>query len=891
MAGPASPAAPRPEGIVSFLFTDIEGSTRLLERFGDRLTAALTEHHELLARAVEANGGGVFETVGDAVYAAFADPAACACAAVAIQAAMLAHDWGPLGDVRVRVALHRGSVERRGTHYVGPPLFRTARILALAHGGQTLMSGEMATALASASLPDVSLRDLGRHRLKDLVDAEQVHQLDAPGLPATFPPLRSVASRFDNVPRPTSTFVGREQEIEQVTSALAAGRLVSVLGPGGSGKTRLAMEVAALLIDDFGDGAAFVDLAPIRDDGLIGPTMSSTLGIRPVGDETPEAAVARWLRDRELLLVVDNLEQVVEGAPVLVRVLEAAPAVRLLATSRERLRLRGERSVTLGPLESAADAGPSACARLFCDRAGLDPAHLASDTLAVVEELGRRLDGLPLAVELAAARADVLPPKAMLERLDRGQIDIGTGDRDLPARQRTLRATIEWSLDLLAPGEARLFAALGVFAGGWSLTAAEAICGDGTDDGGVVDALAALLDKSLIRADGPDPFGEPRYRFLETIRDVAVERLSSLEACRDLERRHVAWVVDLAERAEPELFGAASAAWLNRLRGELPNIRLAMDRAIGQGDGHAARRIAGALAHFWWRTGLMREGLAIARRALASAPVEDERLEARACLAAVESAQQLGLLEEARPLVERAIPMLEPLGPSRDLATAFHDRGVIAAYARRLDDAVEAFERALDVWRAIGDLQGATGTMQSIGLTHAVIRGDAKAAEPWTAAAYDIARELPDPFTRSEAASSRAETLLLLERYPEAAEVLTAAVGDARTAGLPDPLLAAQIIGQLGMLAAGTEANDDAARLHGFCVTRHAELIGRPDWLAVQWAPLEDALAERLGAGIRDALMAEGAGLTTEAAFELGLAQARRVEAGGRHDPGTAPPP
>jgi hypothetical protein len=354
----------------------------------------------------------VFETVGDAVYAAFADPAACACAALAAQRAMLTHDWGPLGDVRIRIALHRGPVERHGAHYVGPPLFRAARLLALAHGGQTLLSGDLAaalvgrapaTALNAAGLPpDLVVRDLGRHRLKDLVEAERVHQLDAPGLPSTFPPLRSVASRSDNLPRPTSAFIGREREIEEIASALAAGRLVSLVGPGGSGKTRLALEAGALLADRFGDGVAFVDLAPIRDAGLIGPTISSALGVRPIGDESPEGAVARWLRDRELLLVVDNLEQVIDGVAVLSRLLEAAPKLRVLATSRERLRLRGERSIAVGPLDSTASAtagdGRSACVRLFCDRAGLDAEQLPAETLTAIEALGRRLDGC-LAIE------------------------------------------------------------------------------------------------------------------------------------------------------------------------------------------------------------------------------------------------------------------------------------------------------------------------------------------------------------------------------------------------------------------------------------------------------------------------------------------------------------
>ena len=854
-----------PEGVVSFLFTDVEGSTRLLERFGGRLTEALKTHHDLIAAAVEEHGGVVFETVGDAVYAAYRDPVACARSAVSIQRAILGHDWAELGEVRVRIALHVGAVERHGTHYVGPPLFRAARILALAHGGQILLSGDMAAAIADGD-PGLSVRDLGRHRLKDLVDPEQVHQLDAPGLPGTFPPLRSTAAPFDNVPHPTTRFFGREREVAETRAALASARLVSLTGPGGCGKTRLALEIAGRGIDGCADGIAFVDLAPVRDPTLLATTIASTLGVRPVGDESPEAAVARWLRDRDLLLVVDNLEQVVDGAPLLARLLEAAPTLRILATSRERLRLRGERSVVIGPLEGGDTDGPSDCARLFCDRAGLDGAEIPAEAMAAIEALGRRLDGLPLAIELAAARAGVLPPQAMLERLGRGSFVLPEGSRDLPDRQRTLRATIEWSLDLLTTEEARLFAALGVFAGGWSLDAAEDVC-----DADVLGPLSALVDKSLVQIEGLDSLGRPRYRCLETIREVAIDQLRQSGASDDLERRHLDWAVRLAERAEPELVGTASAAWLRLLVVELPNLRLAIDRAVGWGDGSAARRLSGALAHFWWRTGLMREGIDVGRRALATPAVADARVEARACLALVESAQQVGWLDEADPLAERAIAILEPLGPSRELGTALHDRGVIAAYRRRGDAASEAFEAALRVWQAIDDPLGIVWTTQGIGLVSATLRGDPGAGEPYTASAYRMSRALPDPLARAETASTRAELLLLLRRHDEAAEALTTAVRDVRMARDSDPLLAASIVGQIGLLAAGKGADADAARLHGYCVTRHAELIGRPDWLASQWTPFEDALGQRLGPRVRDALMAEGGALTADRAFELGL--------------------
>jgi class 3 adenylate cyclase len=459
-----------PTGTVTFLFTDLEGSTRLLEAHPLAYREAVHRHHDLLQQAVEGHGGVVFETVGDAVYAAFERPTDAVAAALAAQAALLAVPWGETGPLRVRMGVHLGEVERRGAHYFGAPLYRCARLTATAHGGQVVLSAAVTEIVRDALPPGAALRDLGAHRLKDLARPERVTQLLHPDLPAAFPPLRSLDALPHNLPRQATPFVGREAELAAVAGRLRQPGvpLLTLTGPGGTGKTRLALQAAAEVLDaagpdgarsggPFPDGAWLVELAPLADPGLVPAAVAQALGVREATGRPPEAALRDHLRDRRLLLVLDNCEHLLPGAaPAVAALLGAGPGVTVLATSREPLRVAGEHEHPVPPLalpprpDPARPPDPAALSHyeavaLFIERAVAARPDFAvtNATAPAVAELCHRLDGLPLAIELAAARVKVLAPPALLARLDRRLGVLTGGRRDAPARQQTLRATLD----------------------------------------------------------------------------------------------------------------------------------------------------------------------------------------------------------------------------------------------------------------------------------------------------------------------------------------------------------------------------------------------------------------------------------------------------------------
>ncbi|MGH3133216.1 MAG: ATP-binding protein [Gaiellaceae bacterium] len=536
-----------PTGTVTFLFTDVEGSTRLLHELGAEAYAeALAEHRRVIREACARHGGVEVDTQGDAFFFAF--PAAPG----AVAAAAETTDALAAGPIRVRIGLHTGAALVTDEGYVGADVHRAARIAAAGHGGQVLVSATTAT------LVDTELADLGEHRFKDLARPVAIFQLGD----GAFPALKTISNT--NLPRPASSFVGRESELADVLDRIAGGaRLVTFTGPGGSGKTRLAIEAAASLVGDYKGGIFWVGLAPLRDPRLVSETIAQTLGAKD--------GLAAHIADRELLLLLDNLEQVIEAAPELSAVLASCPNLTLLVTSRERLRVQGEIEYPVPPL-----AEPEAVS-LFCDRAQLEPSE-------AIAELCRRLDSLPLAVELAAARTKALSPAQVLERLSQ-RLDLLKGGRDATPRQQTLRATIEWSYDLLSEDEKQLFARLSVFAGGCTLEAAEAVAGAD------LDTLQSLVEKSLVR------FSHERYSMLETIRELAAERLPSREAAV-IRRRHRAHTVGLAEASADNLHTASESAEAARLALEYANVRAAVSHALTSREPDDVGRILGALYPF-----------------------------------------------------------------------------------------------------------------------------------------------------------------------------------------------------------------------------------------------------------------------------------------------------
>jgi predicted ATPase/class 3 adenylate cyclase len=715
-----------PEGTVTFLFTDLEGSTRLLQAHPAAYREAVRRHHELLAAAVEGHGGVVFETVGDAVYAAFERPADAVKTALEGQLALRREAWGAVGELRARMGVHAGAVERQGAHYFGVPLYRCARLTAAAHGGQVVLS-EAAAALVRDALPEgAALRDLGPHRLKDLAQPERVAQLLHPELPAAFPPLRSLDARPHNLPVQVTSFVGREAEVAEVRRRLGTARLLTLTGAGGCGKTRLALQAAADLVDADGapypDGVWFVDLAPLTDPTLVPQAVAAAVGVREEPGRPLLATLADALRPQRVLLVLDNCEHLLDACAQLAdALLRACPQVRLLATSRQVLGLAGEVPWRVPSLalpdprpRPAAALSQYEAVRLFVERAGaVQPAFTVTNANApAVAQLCWRLDGIPLALELAAARLRVLTVEQVLERLeDRFRLLTG-GSRTALPRQQTLRAAVDWSYALLGEPERRLFARLAVFAGGWTLEAAEAVCAGGAlAAGDVLDLLTGLVEKSLAVVEvgeggaggAAGPAAAARYRLLETLRQYGRERLEERGEAEALRRAHAGYYLALAERAAPELRRAQQVAWFDRLEREHDNLRAALRWALDRGEAERGLRLGAALMPFWFRRGHWAEGRGWLE-ALLAAPAAARRTPARA--GALSAAGQLllfqGDLAASRRLREEALAIYRERGDRLRAVSALRTLGYVSLHLADYGGARRQYAEALAAVRALG---------------------------------------------------------------------------------------------------------------------------------------------------------------------------------------------
>jgi predicted ATPase len=725
-----------PNATVTFLFTDVEGSTRLLHELGAEAYAeALAEHRRALRKVFAAEGGVEVDTQGDAFFYVFTDARAAFAAGAAANVAL------EPGLIRIRMGLHTGEPLLTGEGYVGEDVHLGARIAAAAHGGQVLLSA------ATRALVDGGVTDLGEHRLKDFAEPVAIFQLGE----ERFPPLKTISNT--NLPRPASSFVGRERETAEVAELVRGHRLVTLSGPGGSGKTRLSIEAASELVGEFKAGVFWVSLATVRDPTLVLETVGQTLAAKD--------GLADEIGERELLLLLDNLEQVVEASAELASLVEVCPNLHLLVTSRELLRVRGEVEYPVPPL-----AEPEAVT-LFCERSRLEP----DETTA---ELCRRLDNLPLAVELAAARTRVLTPQQILDRLAQ-RLDLLKGGRDAEARQHTLRATIEWSHDLLADDEKQLFGRLSVFAGGCTLDAAEEIVEAD------VDGLQTLLDKSLVRRT------DERFWMLETIREFARERLAASDDPDAIGRRHAEWFLALAEEAEPFLKGAEQASWLQRLEDEHDNLRSSLDWFFDHGDVDAAVRLAGRLWLFWYMHGHVTEARRWMRRALDLAA--DEPSEGRAHLLygagylaceQNENEEGLALLEAsfacakevgatataaiaasvlcairaettsstpdrraALAVGEEAVALARRAGDDFVLAIALNNLGGVMALLGENERAAAYFEESLEVRRRIGDLSRIALSLANVARM-ALQEGKTTKAATMFAEAADIATAIGD---------------------------------------------------------------------------------------------------------------------------------------------------
>jgi predicted ATPase/class 3 adenylate cyclase len=702
----------------TFLFTDIEGSTRLLDRLGERYDDVFAAHCQLLRDAFAGEAGREIGTSGDSFFVVFERPAGAVAAAAAAQRALSEHEWPEGVDVRVRMGIHSGYARRSGDTYVGLDVHRAARIADAAHGGQILLSE------ATRSLvPGTRVRSLGEHRLKDLPEPECLYQLLLDDRAAEFPPPRSLAGAGLALPTPPTPIVGREREVDELCELLGLEemRCVTITGPGGAGKTRLALEVAGRPSLDFPDGVVFVELAAVSEPALALTAIAHAVGVEESAGSL-EAALERFLVRRAMLLVLDNLEQVLGASPLVARLLAAAPRLKVLATSRVPLRLRGEREFPLGGL-----SGEAAVA-LFAERAAAIRPDFAPD--GAVAELCAALDGLPLALELAAARVRALSPEQLLERLSDRLALLAGGPRDLPERHRTLRAAVDWSHGLLDPAAQEALARLGVFSGGFTLAAADAVCH--VD----VFALETLAEHSLVRPDGD------RFRMLETIRAYALERLYERGEADELRRGHAEHFAELAEDAEMRVLrGAEQADWIERVEAEHDNLRAALAWAHEAGETELELRIAGSLRGFWYVRSYLGEGRRWYAQVLAAEGPQPPVLRAKALRGAFGLAQRQGRHAEAERFAVEALDLYRASGDEEGLQSSLNNLAALAVSRGEPARARKAFEESIEIARRRGDRWGVALTGSNLGYL-ALTLGDVDDAEHHLGTSLDLLREL-----------------------------------------------------------------------------------------------------------------------------------------------------
>ena len=694
-----------PSGTVTFLFTDIEGSTKLAQQYPEAWKTAQARHHAILREVIEANDGYVFQIIGDAFCAAFHTAAAALYAALHAQQRVCAEDWNE-APIKVRIGIHTGKAELQdnGDYSGYLTLSRVQRLMSAGHGEQTLIS--LATQeLVRDELPgNVSLHDMGEHRLKDLTHPERIFQVNAPNLPSSFPALKTLDAQLNNLPTQLTPFVGREREIAAVLGLLRNPHvhLVTLTGPGGTGKTRLSLQIAAELLDEFEHGVWFVELASIIDPELVLRTIAATLNVKESAETNLAQALHNHLHNRQLLLVLDNFEQVVSAAPKISQLLNAAPKIKIMISSREVLRLRGEHDYPVPPLglpegnrhQTAAVLAQYEAIALFVQHAqAANPAFvLDEDNASLVADICTRLDGLPLALELAAARSRLLKPAAMLEKL-KNKLDVLTsGARDLPRRQQTIRGAIDWSYDLLDEAEKVLFARLGIFVGGWTLEAAEAVCGEGLNVD-ILNGLESLLDKSLIRQTEARS-GETRFTMLETIREYATEKLSRSAELYPTQQSLANYLADFLEKVIAAKSTPQEQSWFSKLDLEFDNLRSAMEWTFSQNLPLLVFKI-GKLHSYWFQRSNHHEPLDWLKRAFASQITGSPLELAWAYCRAGKLSFDVGNGSEARQYFESALTIFQEIKDSVGITDCLNSIGLLEMNEKNFEKAREMYERSL----------------------------------------------------------------------------------------------------------------------------------------------------------------------------------------------------
>jgi predicted ATPase/class 3 adenylate cyclase len=714
-----------PSGTVTFVFTDIEGSTRLLRHLGQAYTRVQDDHAAIMRKTFDEEDGIVIRTEGDSFFAVFRSPIHAVRAVIAAQRRLAGHEWTHGAPLLVRMGLHTGEGAEGGDDYLGIDVNRAARIAAAAHGGQILVSDATRVLVEDALGGDVELLDLGEHRLKDFDRPVRLFQLTLPELRTSFPPPRTLEVPT-NLPPERTAFIGRDRELAALVQLVRERRLVTLTGPGGTGKTRLAVRAAAGLLRESPGGVFLVDLAPIWDPGLVPSTIAGTLGIREDPARPVEETLVDHLRTREILLVLDNFEQIIEAAPIVGSLLDGAPRIKTIVTSRAPLRLSAEQEFPVPPLAVPHDGAPEPdnvsgyeSVALFVERASaVDPSFaLTKDNASVVAEICRRLDGLPLAIELAASRVRMLPAQTILQRLEQHLPVLKTAARDVPERQRTLESTISWSHDLLGSSERALFRRLAVFVGGWTLERAEEIANPDEELGfDTLEGLDLLGENSLVQRLVSDE--ELRFGMLETIREYGLEQLGAAREIQELRRRHSTAFLNFAERAEAGVYGRDSRAWLDRVEREHDNLRSALAWMIEAGRPEEGMRLGAALWRFWQ----IRDHLAEGRQwmeDLLHVPGAEARSapRAKALLAAGSLAYWQEDMETAEQRYEESLEISRQLRDRKGVAEALFNLAFPHAVGGRLDSAHRFLVEARRTFEEMGDDRQAAFATAALAMT------------------------------------------------------------------------------------------------------------------------------------------------------------------------------
>ncbi len=743
-----------PVGTVTFLFSDIEGSTKLWETYPELMSSSLARHDAILRQAIEKQGGHVFKTVGDAFCAAFSNPSDAAGAALASQREICAEKWPEQTPIKVRIALNTGDAETRDGDYFGPPLNRAARLLAAGHGGQILIA-HSTQSLIKELPPGATLRDLKTHRLKDLAQAEQVFQLVHPEIPSEFPPIKSLSEKNNNFPRQLTSFIGREAQLDQLGTLLAKSRLLTIAGPGGSGKTRLSLQLAANSLEDFPDGAWLIELAPLSDPELVPQAVAKVLGVREDGTRSLAESLGAHLENRRMLLVFDNCEHLLDASAKLISALiSECQELRVLASSREALGLTGEQVFRVPSLtlpDPKRDVTPEAVSgfeavQLFRERASAAQAgfEVNSKNAPALASLCNHLDGIPLAIELAAARVRSLSIEEIDGRLDQRFRLLTGGSRTALPRHQTLKALVDWSYDSLNESEKALLQRLSIFSGGWTLEAAEKVCADGlVEEWEVLDILTSLTDKSLVVVDMTGP--TTRYRLLETVRQYSRDRLAESGDAEKVGYLQMDCFAAFAEESEPVLRGPEMVSRLEILELEHDNLRAAMDNALAHPESLShGLRIAGSLGRFWMIRAHVTEG----RRRYAAFLAKTDSLEASPELGnSFHYAGNLACVQSdytaAKALFERAAKIRDEIGDRVAEAGSRMNLASVVQYLGDQDGARIQMEQSLAIFEELGDLRGQAIALISLGSTHNDLENGSRCVE-LANRGVDLSRQIGD---------------------------------------------------------------------------------------------------------------------------------------------------